>query len=80
MTTSRPLADTPSDRLADRILFALQLAVAQKDLAIAENLARSLELSMTRRAGGADFVERRDFPAEAEQALTALSALKAAQK
>ncbi len=76
---SRTCPDAPAERLADRILFALQLAVEQKDLAIAELLARSLELSMTRNAGGAEFVERRSFSDEAKKALEQLAALKAPQ-
>ena len=67
-----------SNRLADRILEALQLAVAQKDADTGKLLARALEMSMTRRAGGADFTERRSFSAEVEQALAGLQALTAA--
>jgi hypothetical protein len=59
-------------RLSDRILSSLQLALEQKDLKIAETLARAMELSMTRNAGGGDFVERRDYPAEIEKAMDML--------
>lgn len=63
-------------RLADRILEALTLSLDQKDVAISELLTRALEMSMTRNAGGRDFIERRDFSDAVEQSLTKLSALK----
>lgn len=53
-------------RLSDRILYALQLALEQKDLAVSEILNHALEESLTRKAGGKGFVERRDFTAEYE--------------
>jgi hypothetical protein len=53
-------------RLSDRILYALQLSLEQKDLAISETLNHALEESLTRLAGGKSFVERRDFTAEYE--------------
>jgi len=67
-------------RLADPIFAALQLAVEQKDVAIADLLARALEMSMTRKAGGKDFVERREFTQEAEELMSALDALKKSSK
>lgn len=63
-------------RLADRILEALTLALDQKDVAISELLTRALEMSMTRNAGGRDFIERRDFSDAVELSLNKLSALK----
>lgn len=51
-------------RLSDRILYALQLAIEQKDLQVSEHLNLALEESLTRKAGGKGFVERREFTAE----------------
>lgn len=70
MTTPQP------QRLADRILDALMLAVDQGDGDTADLLARALERAMTRGAGGADFTERRTFSADVEKTLAALAALK----
>jgi hypothetical protein len=64
------------DRLSDRILFALELALEQKDLELAESLNNALELAMTRNTGGGEFIERRDYPKEIEKALVQLRALK----
>lgn len=63
-------------RLSDRIFSALELSLGQKDVAVSELLVRALELSMTRSAGGSEFVERRNYPAEVEKAMTLLSTLK----
>lgn len=63
-------------RLSDRILFALELAIEQQDLKIAENLNNALELSMTRNTGGGEFIERRDYPKQIEEALEELRGLK----
>lgn len=63
-------------RLSDRILYALELALEQEDVALAELLTRALELSMTRNTGGGEFIERRDYPSEIEQALDYLTYLK----
>jgi hypothetical protein len=63
-------------RLSDRILEALKLSLEQKDIAISELLTRSLEMSMTRGAGGRGFIERRDFSADVEAALSRFDALK----
>jgi hypothetical protein len=65
------------DRLSDRVLFALELALHQKDLALAEALNHALELAMTRNSGGGEFIERRDYPKEIEEALNQLRGLKA---
>lgn len=64
------------DRLSDRILFALELALEQKDLELSESLNNALELSMTRNTGGGEFIERRDYPKQIEEALIQLRALK----
>jgi hypothetical protein len=48
-------------RLSDRVIDALELALEQNDVEIAQVLIKALELSMTRNAGGGEFVERRDF-------------------
>lgn len=66
-------------RLSDRVLFALELALEQKDVAIAEILVRALDLSMTRNTGGGEFIERRDYPREIETALDKLRDLKKKQ-
>lgn len=73
-----PMAQGPYDkaRLSDRIFNALELSLAQKDVPVSELLVRALELSMTRSAGGAEFVERRDYPAEVEKALKMLDSMK----
>lgn len=67
-------------RLSDRILSALELAVDQKDLKIAEALIKALEMAMTRNAGGGDFVERRDYPPEIEKAMDKLYDLRDQQE
>lgn len=64
------------DRLSDRILFALELALEQQDLELSEGLNNALELAMTRNTGGGEFIERRDYPKEIETALGQLRALK----
>lgn len=63
-------------RLSDRIFYALQLAVEQRDIQTAEALLKSLELSMTRNSGGGEFVERRDYPPEVEVVLKKLHDIK----
>ncbi len=64
------------DRLSDRILFAVELALEQQDLELSETLNKALELSMTRNTGGGDFIERRDYPREIEKAIVQLRELK----
>lgn len=64
------------DRLSDRILFALELALQQKDLELSESLNHALEMAMTRNTGGGEFIERRDYPKEVEQLLVELRQLK----
>lgn len=63
-------------RLSDRILYALELALEQEDVSIAETLTRALELAMTRNTGGGEFVERRDYPADMEVAMKKLTELR----
>jgi hypothetical protein len=67
-------------RLRDRILSALELAIEQDDILIAENLLRILELSMTRNAGGGTFVEKRSFSPQILHAIEALEEKKKRQK
>lgn len=64
------------NRLSDRVLYALKLAVEQQDQQCADLLVNVLELSMTRKAGGADFTERRTYSAEIESELEKLNSLK----
>ena len=66
-------------RLSDRILFAMDLALSQKDMRVAETLSKALEMSMTRNTGGGAFVERRDYPPEIEEALDKLVELQREQ-
>lgn len=68
--------DKNKDRISDRILWALELALEQKDLELSEALNKCLESSMTRSAGGSDFNERREYPAQIEKMLGELRALK----
>ncbi|HEY0901069.1 MAG TPA: hypothetical protein VGD95_02990 [Micavibrio sp.] len=68
--------DVKRVRLSDRILYALELAIEQEDVSIAEALVRALELSMTRNTGGGEFVERRDYPHEIREALDRLREIK----
>ena len=63
-------------RLSDRILSALELSLKQGDVKIAEALTRALEMAMTRNSGGGEFVERRDYPPEMEEAMNKLQTLK----
>ena len=64
------------ERLSDKVLEALKLALEQKDSVIADFLVNLLELAMTRSAGGKDFVERREFTSEVESALNRLNILR----
>ncbi len=69
--------DRQQIRLSDRILSALELALEQEDVKISELLTKALEQSMTRNTGGGEFVERRDYPPEIEQAMDRLNDLRA---
>lgn len=68
--------DLDRARLSDRILTALQLSLEQGDIAVSEKLNDALELSLTRKAGGGEFVERRTYPPAIEDAVAKLTALK----
>lgn len=68
--------DREQIRLSDRILSALQLSLEQDDLKISELLTRALEMAMTRNTGGGEFVERRDYPPEIEEAMSKLYSLR----
>lgn len=68
-----------AQRLSDRVLDALNLAIEQEDLKTAEHLEKALELAMTRLAGGREFVERRDYPPEIEAAMDSLQKLREQQ-
>jgi hypothetical protein len=63
-------------RLSDKVLEALKLSLEQKDVPISELLTRALEMSMTRGAGGRNFIERRDFSDAVESTLAQLDVLK----
>ncbi|MAF98906.1 MAG: hypothetical protein CMH26_09745 [Micavibrio sp.] len=67
-------------RLSDRILSALQLSLEQEDLKIAELLTSAMEQSMTRNTGGGEFIERRDYPPEIEDAMDMLHKLRSKNK
>lgn len=67
-------------RLSDRILSALELALHQEDMQISELLKNALELSMTRNSGGGEFIERRDYPPEIENAMDKLLELRKHKK
>ena len=62
-------------RLSDKILEALKMSVGQGDETISNLLIPALEMSMTRSAGGVDFVERRNFSEEVSKLLDQLSDL-----
>ncbi len=76
MAPPGPELDRRMIRLSDRILYALELALEQEDLQLAETLARALEMSLTRHTGGGDFVERRDYPPEIESAMESLARIR----
>jgi len=76
MTADRDENELKKIRLSDRILTALELALEQGDVAIAEILVKALEFSMTRYTGGGEFVERRDYSRDIELAMSQLAALK----
>lgn len=67
-------------RLSDRILSALELALDQEDIKIAELLTSAMEQSMTRNTGGGEFIERRDYPPEIEDAMDKLYELRSKAK
>ena len=63
-------------RLSDRVLDVFEMALEQKDVEIAELLSQVLMLSLTRNAGGKDFVERRSIEDRVLQGLDRLVILK----
>lgn len=65
-------------RLGDHILRALDLALDQRQLEIAEHLALALELTLTR-FGGPDAVEKRDVPSGFDAAFDRLHTLRTGQ-
>ena len=70
------MVEKNNERLADRILMALDMAVEQEDVDIAEILGGALEMALTRGAGGKDFVERRDFSQDVEKIFEKLDVLR----
>lgn len=68
--------DNNGERLADRILMALQMSLVQEDKEISELLKSALEMALTRGSGGKDFVERRDISDEVQEALEGVDRLK----
>ena len=63
-------------RLSDRILYALQLALEQRDLDVAEELSLALEDTLTRLSGGQGFTERREVGAVYDAAMKKLHDLR----
>lgn len=68
--------DEKKRRLSDLILVALEFSISQRDETIASLLLQSLELSMTRYAGGKDFRERRTMSPAIARALEDLNNLR----
>lgn len=67
--------NTEERRLAERIQPALQMAVDQRDTLIARLLHDALELALTRRSGGLEFVERRELGQEMSDTIDAYHGL-----
>ena len=80
MTAKTDKTDKAYLRLSDLVTQAMRLALDQKDVAIADILSRALEMSLTRNAGGRNFIERRELSDEIDKALDDLIALKKAAK
>jgi len=74
------MTEKNNERLADRILIALQLAISQEDKDIAEILGSALEMALTRNTGGKDFVERRDLSDDIQKALEQVQHLRGMMK
>lgn len=66
-------------RLSDRILFALELAVEQGDIQIADDLVSAMEKSITRATGGSNFQERRELAPEYDAVLSQYDEMKEAK-
>lgn len=69
-------ANQEDNRLSDKVLEALELALEQEDYQISEQLVNALELSMTRKTGGREYVERREYPDRVGKALDRFHDLK----
>ena len=76
MSEELPMGD--ERRLGDRILYALELALEQKDLDVAELLAKALEATLTR-FGGPNAVDKRDLPERMLAAFDGLDRLRHAE-
>jgi len=76
VSEEQPMGD--ERRLGDRILYALELALEQKDLDVSELLAKALEATLTR-FGGPDAVDKRDLPERMLAAFDALDRLRHAE-
>lgn len=74
------LIEKTYERLSDAIFTALVLALEQEDVVVSEMLKNTLEMAMTRGAGGKDFIERREFTDEIQDVLTRFDALRKASK
>ncbi len=72
-----PVTESTDRRLGDRILAALELAIDQQELEIAEQLWHALELALSR-YGGPLAVEKRDPPPLLDAVLDRLLALRQA--
>lgn len=64
-------------RLSDRILSALELALEQNDLEVSEILLTAIDQTLLRKTNDFNFVERRDYPPELDQALAKIQLLRA---
>ena len=67
---------TSFSRLSDKVLVAFEAALEQEDVAIADLLSQALIMSLTRNAGGKDFVERRILEDRVLKGMDNLEALK----
>ncbi|MEA1938290.1 MAG: hypothetical protein U9N14_04285 [Pseudomonadota bacterium] len=63
-------------RLSDKILSALEQALEDEDVEIAEIIQNALEMALTRQVGGVDFSERRDVSSRILVAFDRLRELK----
>jgi len=64
------------ERLGDKILEALEMALDQEDKAIADLLGNALQMALTKYAGGKGFTERRDLSDRINASLDKWSELK----
>jgi hypothetical protein len=62
-------------RLGDRIHHALDLAIEQENIEVADLLARALEVALTR-YGGKGITENRDLPEEMIRSFTRVDELR----